>query len=124
MELLVAACGHLCNKCPAYIGTLHNDTALIEKTAQEWSVLHNADIKADDVWCTGCMTDEGGRKCTYCGELCEIRKCAKGRGFETCAQCGERVGCATLALLVDNVPPAGQLLEALAAFRAQFEEQK
>lgn len=124
MELLVAPCGLLCNKCPAYIATRTNDVALAEETARAWSVQFGEDVRPEHVWCSGCMT-EGGLKSHYCGRLCEIRACVMERRnaapeMETCAECAERPGCAKLAYIVEHVPPAGALLETLAAFRKQF----
>lgn len=124
MELLVAACGLLCNKCPAYIATKNNDAVLAEQTAREWSVQFNADIRPEHIWCNGCMTDGGPKSC-HCGQMCQIRACVLKRRdgapeFETCAACDDRSGCSKLAYIVEHVPPAGALLEALAAFRKQF----
>lgn len=123
MELLVSACGLLCNKCPAYVAEQNNDAELAEKTASEWSAIYGVPVTINDVWCTGCMT-EGGRKSTHCGSHCEIRKCVQKRENATCAHCAERPDCATLAPVLEMAPPAGQLLDALEAFRKQFTSEK
>ena len=121
MQLIVAACGLLCNYCPAYIGTQTNDLALIEKTAREWSVQFGVEIKPEDVWCTGCMT-EGDRKCTHCASGCEIRRCVQQRGLMGfgCATCVDRPDCDKLQHIAGHVPPTTQLLDSLAAFKNHF----
>lgn len=119
MDIIVSACGLLCSKCPAYEGTIRNDPALIEKTAAEWSVQFGVEVRSDDVWCTGCMT-EGARKSAHCAVGCEIRKCVKARGYESCALCADRPDCAHIAYITTHVPPAGQLLDTLAAFKNHF----
>lgn len=123
MELQVAACGLLCNFCPAFLATQNNNLALIEKTAKEWSVQFGVDIKPDDVWCTGCMTS-GERKCVHCASGCEIRKCVVQRGLPTCATCEERKGCSTIFHIAQHVPPTVLLLNAMAAFKNQFDPEK
>lgn len=119
MNIIVSACGLLCSKCPAYEGTISNDAALIEKTAKEWSAQYGVEMRPDDVWCTGCMI-EGRRKSAHCVEGCEIRNCVKTRGYESCALCADRPECAHLAYITAHVPPAGRLLDTLAAFKNHF----
>ena len=123
MELLIGACGLLCNFCPAYVGTKNNDVALIEKTAKEWSAMYGVEIRPDDVWCTGCMTD-GERKCVHCASGCEIRKCVVKKGYPTCALCEDRPKCDIIFHVSQHVPPTVQLLDALAGFKNQFDPEK
>jgi hypothetical protein len=56
--------------------------------AQQIKERYGQDYKAEDVTdCDGCKA-EGGR--LFSGiENCQIRKCAKAKGFENCAHCSE-----------------------------------
>lgn len=94
MNKLTAYCGLNCGKCDAYIATKNNDQALREKTAKLWSELNNASILPEHINCDGCRMD--GKKTVYCSTLCEIRKCAVGKGYETCGDCPEMKHCPTV----------------------------
>ena len=48
----------------------------------------------------------GGVKTYYCSDLCEIRKCAVGRGYETCRTCAEIEICPKVAMIWRNNPQA------------------
>jgi hypothetical protein len=61
--------------------------------------LYGMTCRAEDVTdCDGCST-EGGRLFVSC-QKCGIRKCARGKGLENCAHCGEYV-CAKLQEFFD-----------------------
>jgi hypothetical protein len=111
-NVYIALCGLVCSECPAYIGTKNNDHALIERTAREWSAMHKVDVKPEHVWCEGCTT-EGGRKSSHCEHGCEIRKCAEGRIFFSCALCDERSDCAKIAPIGHMAPGTVTMLDAL-----------
>jgi hypothetical protein len=110
MDRILGACGLECSACPAYLATQANDTAKIEEIAHQWSTQYGADIKAEHVWCDGCLT-EGERKCGHCAE-CEIRTCVMGRGLATCAECGD-YPCRTISGFLEMVPHAKKMLDAL-----------
>ena len=42
MREMIAYCGLDCEKCGAYLATIHDDQALREKTAKLWAELNNA----------------------------------------------------------------------------------
>jgi len=85
MNQMIAYCGIDCEQCDAYIATQTNDDTLREKTAALWSELNNAPITADMINCDGCRTK--GRKTPYCESMCEIKKCASTKQYETCGDC-------------------------------------
>lgn len=114
METLVAACGLVCSKCSAFIGTRNDDDGLIRATAEEWSRQYGVEVPPEAVWCNGCMTD-GGPKCVHCSDGCETRRCVMDKGYDTCAECAE-YPCAKIECLVSSVPATKTLLEALKAF--------
>lgn len=104
MRDLIACCGLDCEKCDAYLATLHDDQALREKTAKLWAELNHAPILPEHINCQGCRA--GGAKTVFCESLCEIRRCALKRGVETCGGCPELETCRTLGAVTANAPEA------------------
>ena len=94
MKKMIGYCGLDCEKCDAYLATINNDDALREKTAKKWSELNNITITPEMINCEGCRVD--GVKTYFCGNLCEIRKCAQKRNFATCGECSELKHCDTV----------------------------
>ena len=47
-----------------------------------------------------------GAKTPYCSDFCQIRKCAMGKGMETCGDCPEMERCETLSAITGNDPQA------------------
>ena len=104
MNPLIAFCGLDCASCEARTATIHNDNALRTRVAQKWSALNHADIRPEDINCTGCRMD--GVKTPYCDLLCPIRQCALQHGVAHCGECAEMSHCDTLHRLTDNAPQA------------------
>lgn len=104
MNKLIACCGLDCEKCDARIATITNDDGLRQRTAELWSKLNGAGILPEMINCTGCRTD--GVKTPFCGEICAIRKCARERAVDTCADCGEMDECPRLQMITANNPQA------------------
>lgn len=100
MNKLIAFCGLDCEKCDAYIATKNNDQALREKTAKLWSKLNNATILPEHINCEGCRMD--GAKTVFCSTMCEIRRCAIGKGLESCGNCPQMDVCDKLAPVLAN----------------------
>lgn len=94
MQKMIGCCGLDCEKCDAYLATVHNDDALREKTAKLWSELNRTEITPEMINCTGCRAD--GAKTYYCSSMCEIRKCVQIRGFKTCGECSRLEECKTV----------------------------
>jgi hypothetical protein len=109
-EKMIAKCGLVCSECPAYIATQKNDDALRAETAKKWSEMFKADIKPADINCDGCQS-ESARLFSYC-QTCEIRKCAREKKVETCADCPE-YSCEKLDAFLAQVPEARKVLEGL-----------
>jgi len=107
---MIACCGLDCAECPARTAFITDDDLLREKTAGEWSTLYGADIKSENINCTGCR--EPGIKFAHCENGCFMRKCAMGRGIDTCAPCAE-FPCTELNSFFAFVPEARANLEAL-----------
>jgi len=103
-------CGLDCDRCEAFIATQNNDDALRVKVAAEWAKSYHAPIKPEHINCTGCKS--AGVKTYYCEHLCEIRKCATGKYFSTCADCSE-CPCSLLSPVLAAAPQAKTNLEAL-----------
>ena len=100
MRQMIAYCGLDCEKCEAYIARKNDDQALREEVARKWAELNNAPILPEHINCDGCRMD--GVKTFYCSDLCEIRKCATARGYETCRDCAEKETCPKVAMIWQN----------------------
>ena len=109
MRDMIAYCGLDCEKCDAYLATLHNDQALREKTAKKWSEWNQVTILPAQINCEGCRTE--GVKTEYCSRLCPIRRCAIAKGFPTCGSCPGMDTCQTLSPITSNNPAALQNLK-------------
>jgi hypothetical protein len=107
---VIAYCGLDCEKCDAFVATAKNDDALRAATAEKWAKAFNAPLTAPDINCTGCRS--AGVKFGYCERMCEIRKCASGKGFATCADCPD-FSCKTLEGVLTQAPQAREALEKL-----------
>jgi hypothetical protein len=104
MEKLIACCGLNCATCDARIATIKNDDQLRKATVEKWSVQHNAKgLTLEMINCTGCR--EEGVKFGHC-EACEIRKCVKAKGFNTCGDCKELETCEIVSGVLKYVPEA------------------
>ena len=100
MDKMIAHCGLDCTKCDAYIATINNDDELRESVAKLWSELNGVEITPEMINCEGCRVD--GVKTPFCSDFCAIRKCALGKGLNTCADCAELQGCGSLAMITAN----------------------
>lgn len=110
MEKVIACCGLNCATCDARIATLANDNELRAQTAEKWKVQFSAGITTEMINCTGCR--EEGVKFSHCSQ-CEIRNCAKSKGFETCAHCDMLEGCVLLKDIHQYLPEALENLKSL-----------
>ena len=111
MSEMIACCGLNCAACEAYLATAANDQVELEKIAEKWRAEYNApDITVAQVSCLGC-SNSTGPWCGHCGD-CDIRACAQGRGYATCAECAE-YPCELLSGFLELVPPARANLEKL-----------
>lgn len=108
MNVMIGCCGLDCEQCGAYIATVNNDDEMRLKTAKLWSEWNNTEIPPEAINCTGCRGD--GVKAYYCSELCEIRRCARGKGYATCADCAGWESCANVRQIHDNSDTAADNL--------------
>ena len=104
MNPLIAFCGLDCSRCEARTATLHNDNALREQVARQWSEWNHVDIPAASINCLGCRTE--GVKCPYCDSMCPIRQCALRREVSHCGECPESPDCHLLQQVHSNAPEA------------------
>ena len=104
MRNMIAYCGLDCEKCDAYLATIHHDQALREKTAKLWAELNHAPILPEHIYCEGCRMD--GAKTVYCESLCEIRQCALKKGAVTCGDCPDMETCPVVGEIISNEPEA------------------
>lgn len=104
----IAFCGLNCEVCPAYIATINNDDKKRKTTAETWSKLFNANIKAEDVNCEGCKST-GGILFSHC-KVCTIRDCASDKKYDNCAYCNEYDSCNKINDFLKYAPEAKETL--------------
>ena len=109
MNKMIAFCGLDCEQCEARIATINNDNDLRKKVADKWSKLNNIEILPEHINCLGCRDE--GMKTYYCSDLCEIRKCANGKQYDTCGQCAEMGNCKIVGVILENSDEARQNLK-------------
>ena len=108
MKEMIAICGIPCHECGALIATKNNDDGKRKEVAEEWAKLYNPDIKPEDIYCDGCLS-EGGHLFSHCN-VCEIRKCGREKGVVNCAHCDE-YACEKLTEFFKMVPDAQKTLD-------------
>lgn len=104
MRDMTAYCGLDCERCDAYLATIHDDHALREKTAKLWTELNHAPILPEHINCKGCRAD--GVKTVFCESLCRIRQCALKKGVTTCGDCLDLETCQSIGEILSNNPDA------------------
>ena len=104
MRNRIAYCGLDCEKCDAYLATIHDDQALREKTAKLWAALNHAPILPEHINCQGCRAD--GMKTVFCESLCGIRQCALKKVVSTCGDCPDLDNCQTVGAIISSKPEA------------------
>ena len=102
MKDMIAYCGLDCEKCDAYLATIHDDQALREKTAKLWAELNQAPILPEHINCQGCRV--AGIKTVFCDSLCGIRQCALKKGVATCGDCPELEKGEIVGMVIANNP--------------------
>lgn len=109
MKDMIGFCGLDCEKCDAYIATMHDDQALREKTAKLWAKLNNAPILPEHINCEGCRMS--GAKTIFCENMCSVRQCALKKGVTTCGDCPDLEKCPIVGAVIANNPSALENLQ-------------
>lgn len=112
---MMAYCGLLCDGCPIHLATLETDLilkqAMREDIVRQCATEYGINIQLRDVTdCDGC-TAETGRIFSGCRN-CTIRNCARERGVENCAHCGD-YPCEKLDDIFGQEPDAKVRLDAI-----------
>lgn len=111
MAGLRASCGLDCAECEAYAATQKNDRAGLERVAEKWAKEFKAQgLTVEMCVCDGCRS--GKRVSTAHAVNCAVRRCATGRGVETCGHCAD-YGCGTLQGFFSFAPVLKEKLEAI-----------
>ncbi len=111
MDEIIGYCGLTCHTCPIYVATRekneeerHRMRAEIAQVIKEqYGVEHKPEDIAD---CDGCRTKSGRLFC----KDCKIRKCAREKRLDNCAQCDE-YACEKLEELFVTDPSAKKRLD-------------
>jgi hypothetical protein len=108
MNEMVAFCGLDCLQCGAFLATRDDDDDMRKEVAELWSEEFEADIRAQDINCDGCIS-EGGIHFGHC-DICEIRICGKEKGIVSCAYCKD-YACTMLSEFFAVVPESKTRLD-------------
>ncbi len=107
MKELIACCGINCELCEARIATLNDDNEMRKKWQRHGvKCLILSEIVPESINCTGCRMP--GVKFAHCEYTCEIRKCVKTKGFDSCAGCPEIDGCQIVGFIFKAVLRPGK----------------
>jgi len=101
MGNFIAYCGINCAECGAYLALQNNDQELREKTAAEWTAMHQFNFTPEMINCSSCKGN--GVQVGYCSQ-CEIRACALDKAVENCGACGEYKSCNAINNFLDHIP--------------------
>ncbi len=115
MTKKVAYCGLICQTCPIYLATRQKDkkeqarmrSEIAKKCQEHYGVTYRLEDITD---CDGCKTE--GERLFSASKSCLIRKCARRKGFETCASCAE-YACEKLTAFFKTDPLARERLDAI-----------
>jgi len=77
-------CGINCHDCEAYIATQSNDMDVLKRHQDNLLEQYGKELSLEELKCDGCLGK--GRQIPYCS-ICEIRICARQKGFVNCAAC-------------------------------------
>ncbi len=108
MNKMMSYCGLLCSECGAYKSTANNDDSLRKQTAEEWSRMYGAEIKAEDINCLGCKSDVNF---SYCG-MCKVRVCNVEKNLNNCSEC-DSFSCDNLEEILKHAPEVRERLNLL-----------
>lgn len=110
MNKNIAYCGIDCHSCEAYKATINHDDQLRRQVAAKWCQMNHTDqITPESINCMGCRKE--GAKYYFCSHMCQIRKCAESKGFETCGNCPEMEHCEKLKPLHEFDPSTKENLK-------------
>ena len=106
-----AYCGLNCAACETFLASHPQDPKAQARVARNWNKKGwGKNLKAPDINCDGCRSGSATLFKT-CG-ACEIRCCAKDKGYDNCAHC-YNFPCDRVNVILDHAPQARALLEAL-----------
>jgi hypothetical protein len=117
MARKLAYCGIDCTTCEEYLATEEGASEGCVELLAYWKCEY-PDITYDEVTCYGCR--EAGARLFFLCEKCEIRRCARQRGVETCADCTD-YPCKKLEHHLALFPSAKRNLEMI---RRSFEDEQ
>jgi len=104
-EKMFGYCGMDCGSCPVYNATKNDNQAMREQTAAYFSQKFGAEVKPEQVNCTGCVPGSvnGTVLFGHC-QTCAVRISAKKRGVSSCTECSD-YACPALKATWANIPP-------------------
>ena len=84
---MIAPCGFRCDRCVAFRRNARTQADRVRGSAA-WAKYYGLRVPPERIQCHGCLAGEV-TGLQFPARDCEIRPCVLGRGFATCAECGE-----------------------------------
>lgn len=83
---MISACGVICSECPAYQGAAKGP-AHQTRTVEAWRRIYALNERTENISCGGCLGPDD--QLFHSSRGCKARRCCRGHGFSTCAECPE-----------------------------------
>lgn len=109
-DKMIAYCGLVCSKCPAFLATLNDDDGARKKTSEYYADKYGLDIPPEGINCDGCRS-RVGRLISFCA-ACDVRKCGQKRNISHCGECEDQP-CDKLNRFHEFSPDAKRAFQAL-----------
>ena len=84
---MMSACGVMCSECPAYRAA-SKGPAYQQQVAEAWHRIYGLNETPANISCSGCLGPD--EEIFHTTRSCSARRCCRGRGFNSCAECPKR----------------------------------
>lgn len=109
-EKLIAPCGLYCGACSILLAGKRRDQRLLEQIAEVLTIQQGQPIRAEDLACDGCLSND---VVAIVCRNCELRACALQKGVRHCSECPDSP-CQPLAdFSKDGLPHHAEVLESI-----------
>ena len=113
----IAYCGLDCSGCDVFQATAFDDDGLRQDYADKVKLQWKIEVDPASINCQGCRDERP--KSGFCAS-CEVRACAKDRGFKNCAPCPD-YGCDKLQKVHAAMINVGKAIDGVATASINLE---
>jgi hypothetical protein len=113
----IAYCGLDCSGCDVFQATAFDDDGLRQDYADKVKLQWKIEVDPASINCHGCRDERP--KTGFCAS-CEVRACAKDRGFKNCAPCPD-YGCEKLQKVHAAMINVGKAIDGVATASINLE---